>query len=86
MALSNSCFGNLVVGFCVTRDEMCSVVKYDIIYDYGYTSWCLQAQVDRRGEQKFPCEVLFKSIHFNNSAEFQLIRKHFEKNGHEQVF
>lgn len=45
MAQSNSCFGNLVVGFCVRRDEMCSVVKYDIIHDYYYTSWCLQVQV-----------------------------------------
>lgn len=30
MALSNSCFGNLV-GFFVRRDEMCSVVKYGIL-------------------------------------------------------
>lgn len=45
MALSNSCLGNLVVRFCVRMDEMCSVVKYDIIHDYYYTT---QVQVEHR--------------------------------------
>lgn len=47
MALSNSCFGNLEVRFCVKKDEMCFVVKYDIYMTTITQHWLVFASTGR---------------------------------------